>query len=219
MLMGIPSKCNLLSTLVASSHSLICLYTWKCRTFCYLMNASNAASHNFTFHLLQSVPYFAVSRTLQMSYTSQEFLWATEILLSKRLDKHSLIMGFEHRLWWTWDRGPNRVSYRGKKSPLVQKNHKSLVYKYFITSARIRMPKYWIHAKNKIFVPPLFMTFLDVIEIPEHNEAKKGVYVCMYVSLCVCVCLCLSVGHHDYSIFLLYYRSRNGAKFFVILMW
>jgi hypothetical protein len=27
------------------------------------------------------------------------------------------------------------------------------------TSARIRMPKYWIHAKNKIFIPTLFMFF------------------------------------------------------------
>jgi hypothetical protein len=56
------------------------------------------------------------------------------------------------------------------------------------TSARIRMPKYWIHAKNKIFIPPLFMTFLDVIEVPEHDKAIKNV-----VSVCLCVCVCVSV--------------------------
>jgi hypothetical protein len=41
----------------------------------------------------------------------------------------------------------------------VQKSHKKWGYKNFITSARIRMPKYWIHAKNKIFVHPLFSAF------------------------------------------------------------
>jgi hypothetical protein len=95
------------------------VYTCKCRKFCYLMNASNATSHNFTFDLLQSVPYFTVSLASQMFYkvcTSQEFLWTTEILLSEHLDKHSLIMWFEQMLWRTWDLGSIRVSYRGKKS-------------------------------------------------------------------------------------------------------
>jgi hypothetical protein len=46
MVMGTLTMCKLLSTLVASSNSLICLYTCKCRTFCYLMNASDATSHN-----------------------------------------------------------------------------------------------------------------------------------------------------------------------------
>jgi hypothetical protein len=100
--MGTLTMCKLLKTHVATSYSHICLYTRKCRTFCYLMSASDATSHSFTFHLLQSVPYFAVSRTSQMSYkvcTSQEFLWVTEILLSEHLDIHSLIIGFEHTFW------------------------------------------------------------------------------------------------------------------------
>jgi hypothetical protein len=57
------------------------------------------------------------------------------------------------------------------------------------------------------------MTFLDVIEVPEHDKAIKKM-----VCVCVCVCVCLSVGHHDYSTFLLYYRGRDGAKIFVILL-
>jgi hypothetical protein len=43
----------------------------------------------------------------------------------------------------------------------------------YITSARIKMPKYRIHAKIKKCIPPLFMTFLDVIEVPEHDKAIK----------------------------------------------
>jgi hypothetical protein len=56
------------------------------------------------------------------------------------------------------------------------------------------------------------MTFLDVIEVPEHDKAIKKFGVC--VSVCVCVCVC----HHDYSTFALYYRGRDGAKIFVILL-
>jgi hypothetical protein len=58
-----------------------------------------------------------------------------------------------------------------------------------LSSARIRMPKYWIHAKNKKIIPSLFMTFLDVIEVPEHNKEKKGVRVCVCVYVCLSVCL------------------------------
>jgi hypothetical protein len=65
------------------------------------------------------------------------------------------------------------------------------------TSARIRMPKYWIHAKNKIFIPPLFLTFLDVFEVPEHDKAIKNL-----VSVCLCVCVCVSVS--TFSPLLLY---------------
>jgi hypothetical protein len=71
------------------------------------------------------------------------------------------------------------------------------------------MPKYWIHAKHKIFILPLFMFFLDVFEVPEHDKAIKNL---------VSVCLCVSVGHHDYSTFSLYYRGRDDAKIFVILI-
>jgi hypothetical protein len=87
------------------------------------------------------------------------------------------------------------------------------------TSTRIRMPKYWIHAENEIFIPSLFMIFLDVIEVSEHDKAiKKLVSVCC-VCVCVCVCMCVCVCHHDYSTFLLCYRGRDGAKIFVILLW
>jgi hypothetical protein len=58
------------------------------------------------------------------------------------------------------------------------------------------------------------MTFLDVIEVPEHDKAIKNV-----VSVCVCVCVCLCVCHHDYSTFSLCNRGRDGAKIFVILLW
>jgi hypothetical protein len=50
------------------------------------------------------------------------------------------------------------------------------------------MPKNWIHAKNKIFVPSLFMTFLDVIEVPEHDKAIKYL-VSVYMSVCLPVCV------------------------------
>jgi hypothetical protein len=34
------------------------------------------------------------------------------------------------------------------------------------------------------------MTFLDVIEVPEHDKAiKKLVSVCLCVRVCLCVCL------------------------------
>jgi hypothetical protein len=87
---------------------------------------------------------------------------------------------------------------------------------FYFTSARIRMPKYWIHAKNKIFKHPLFMNFLDVIEVPEHDKAIKNL---VSVCLCVCLCFCVSVCHHDYSTFPLYYRGRDGVKIFVISVW
>jgi hypothetical protein len=51
------------------------------------------------------------------------------------------------------------------------------------TSARIRMPKYWNHVEIKKFLPLLFMTFLDVSEVPEHDKAKKKI-----VSLCLWIC-------------------------------
>jgi hypothetical protein len=79
--------------------------------------------------------------------------------------------------------------------------------KMIVTSARVRMQKYWIHAKKKIFIPSLFMAFLDVFEVPEHDETIKNL-----VSVCLCVC------HHDYSTFLLYYRGR-GSKMFAIILW
>jgi hypothetical protein len=60
---------------------------------------------------------------------------------------------------------------------------------------------------------PLFMTFLDVIEVPEHDKAIKNL-----VSMCLCVSVCVCVFHHDYSTFLLYYRGRNGTEIFVILL-
>jgi hypothetical protein len=58
------------------------------------------------------------------------------------------------------------------------------------------------------------MIFLDVFEVPEHDKAIKKIGVRVSVCLCVCVCVC----HLDYSTFLLYYRGRNGAKIFVILL-
>jgi hypothetical protein len=54
------------------------------------------------------------------------------------------------------------------------------------------------------------MTFLDVFEVPEHDEAIKKFGVRMSV--------CLSVCHHEYSTFPLYYRGRDDAKIFVILL-
>jgi hypothetical protein len=56
------------------------------------------------------------------------------------------------------------------------------------------------------------MTFLDVFEVPEHDKEIKK------FGVRVSVCLCLSVCHHDCSTFALYYRGRDGAKIFVILL-
>jgi hypothetical protein len=57
------------------------------------------------------------------------------------------------------------------------------------------------------------MTFLDVFEVPEHDKAIKNL-----VSVCLCVCVCVSVCKHVFSTFALYYRGRDGAKIFVILI-
>jgi hypothetical protein len=46
-----------------------------------------------------------------------------------------------------------------------------------------------IHAKNKKFIHPLFMTFLDVIEVPEYDKAIKNL-------VSVCVSVYVSVCHH-----------------------
>jgi hypothetical protein len=83
------------------------------------------------------------------------------------------------------------------------------------TSARIRNVEVLNSCEKKNFIPPLFMFFLDVFEVFE--AIKNLVSVCLGVCVCLCVCLC--VCHHDYSSFLLYYRGRDGAKIFVILLW
>jgi hypothetical protein len=67
------------------------------------------------------------------------------------------------------------------------------------------------------------MTFLDVFEVPEHDEAIKNLVSvclcpCVCVCVCVCVCLCVCVYKHVFSTFALYYRGRDGAKIFVILI-
>jgi hypothetical protein len=61
------------------------------------------------------------------------------------------------------------------------------------------------------------MTFLDVFEVPEHDKAIKKM-VCVCGGVCKCVSVCMCVCHHDYSTFLLCYRSRDDAKIFAILL-
>jgi hypothetical protein len=53
--------------------------------------------------------------------------------------------------------------------------------KSIVSSGRIRIPKYWIHAKYKNECSP-FMFFLNVFEVPGCDEAKN-------VGVCKCVCL------------------------------
>jgi hypothetical protein len=81
---------------------------------------------------------------------------------------------------------------------------------FLFTSARIRMPKYWIHAKNKIFVHPLFMTFLDVIEVPEHDKAIKNL---------VSVCLCRSSRLLHFFTILQRSRWCQNLWNFIVMKW
>jgi hypothetical protein len=76
----------------------------------------------------------------------------------------------------------------------VQKNHKKWVYKFFIFCMNSILRHSNASRSNKISITPLFMTFLDVIEVPQHDKAVKNSVCLDCHSFCVLVCMCVSVS-------------------------
>jgi hypothetical protein len=63
----------------------------------------------------------------------------------------------------------------------------SRIYQIILLRLVLKCQSIELIPKIKISGPPLFMTFLEVIEVPEHDKALKNL-----LSVCLCVSVCLS---------------------------